>query len=53
VVGGAKLLSDGLERQAVDEESAQGGIAAMQGLVGLQEKALARGVVHEAAPHGG
>jgi hypothetical protein len=53
VVGGAELLRDGLEGQAVDEDGAQGGVAAMQGLVGFQEEALARGVVHEGAPHGG
>jgi hypothetical protein len=53
VVGSAELFGDRWEGQAVDEEGAQGGVAAMQGLVGLQEEAPARGVVHGAAPGGG
>jgi hypothetical protein len=53
VVGDAELLGDRPEGQAVDEEGAQGGIAAVQGLVGLQEEAAAKIVVHNAAPHGG
>jgi len=53
MVGDAELRGDCWEGQAVDEEAAQGGVATMQGLVGLQEEALARGVVHEVAPHGG
>jgi hypothetical protein len=53
MVGHAELSGDGRDGQTVDEEGPQGGVAAMQGLVGLQEEATARGVVHEAAPHGG
>jgi hypothetical protein len=53
VVGDAELLGDRWEWQAVDEEGAQGRVAAMQGLVGLKEEAVAKGIVHDAAPHGG
>ena len=53
MVGGAEPLGDRCEGQAVDEEGVQGSIAAMQGLVRLQEEAAAQGVVHEVAPRGG
>lgn len=53
VVGGAELCGDRRDGQTVDEEGPQGGVATMEDLVGLQEEATARGVVHEAAPHGG
>jgi hypothetical protein len=53
VVGRAELRGDRRDGQTVDEEGPQGGVAAMQGLVGLQEESTARCVVHEAAPHGG
>jgi hypothetical protein len=53
VVGRAELLGDRREGQAVDEEGTQGGVAAMEGLFGLQEEAPAGDVVHNAAPHGG
>ena len=53
MVGAAELSGDSWEGQAIEEEGPQGGEAAMQGLVGLQEETPARGVVHEAAPHGG
>jgi hypothetical protein len=48
VIGGAELVGDDLEGQAFDEEGTQGGIAAMQRLLGLEEKTLAGGVVHDA-----
>jgi hypothetical protein len=53
VIGRVELLRDDLEGQAVDEEGTQGSVTTMQGLVGFQEVALARRIVHEAAPHGG
>jgi hypothetical protein len=51
VVGRAELLGDRGEGQAINEESPQGSVATMERLVGLQEEASARGVVHDAAPH--
>jgi hypothetical protein len=53
VVGGAEPLGDRGEGQAVDEEGVQGGVAAMQGLIGFQEEAATTGVVHDAAPQRG
>jgi hypothetical protein len=53
VVGRAELRGDRWDGQAVDEEGPQGSVAAMQGLLGLQEETAARCVVHEVAPRGG
>ena len=48
MIGGAEPVGNDLEGQAFDEEGSQGGIAAMQGLLGLEEITLAGCVVHEA-----